>query len=595
MSTLGNQKEPIIIRIKLPKAEEANKCSLGAEGEETIPVDDAGVDGLLQDCEGLNGMLEGDDGLNGLLQGNGELSGMLAGDEGLKGLVEDDGGLNGLLGDVEQPNGPLDDAEKSREVNGSYIVKPIKRPEYCGQPVAKPSASRGHWDNLPSFPDFSLFEKLNITKLENFCAPVFEQYFAADPARKTGRSGTGSFPGMNIQAFAMKALNLSGPERERYLLHGTCAVVDIEDYRNNQPLDSLIDVDSALHLSIRSVILDYSLPEWFKESLTYFAFPNRVRSITKNVHLSVNVNGRLVKVSNIPNFEIATFGTRGENHLVIFFPRKQQKKNGIWVNNLDSKSYEIFYDNFSRPALLETAKASRNPIFESMIPFSYSVCEAKCNIGGRYAFSGITIPGDAAKLYFESLRRRTQGSAFDDFFFIIYAKGWKMLLSPGEAKEQLEAAPGMDFWLQLGEKYPGQTFFDVACTFHSRNRDSMPACIFLAPEAFARKRNNGAHKSGAEDIIMLLEDLKGFRCETKEIIRKRGHIIYAQLYSTEKVGVIGSIKQSFVRSFSMNDVLANSGRFKQAKKIVQLCWPQMAQSSYSLRFEIRISYFALQH
>jgi len=335
------------------------------------------------------------------------------------------------------------------------------------------------------------------------------------------------------------------------------------------------------------------MPRWFKESIVYYPFPNRNRSLCKSIHLSVRLNQKQVKISNIPNFEIAAFGPRNENHLVICFPKKMEKKNGLWVNVLDSKSYAEFYDWYSRPALLDCAKISNNPLFESNIPFSFAICQAKSQCDGKYSFSGLNIPGNASRLYLESLRIRTQGTAYDDHFYVVYAKGLKLLLSPESAKQQLYTSPSIKFWLDLGREIPHQTYFDVACSYFANDDPGSPSCLFLTPESYIARKENGAHKAGEEDIMVLLDQLKGFRCETKERVRKQAHIVYAQLYSSEKVGVTSSLKQALVHSFSLNDVLTDSGKYRQASRIVRLCWPHMANSKYSLRYEVRISYEAL--
>jgi len=439
-------------------------------------------------------------------------------------------------------------------------------------------------------------ESVGFIKAKMFLPLVFEQYFEPGTPRRSDRIKDEGPRGENLQDFVLAAMALPGHHRNRLVLHGNSKFIDLGLYRTCRKLDAYVDIDSVIHISILLLTIGSSFPEWFNDSLTYFAFPNRARGLQKTIHISVSLDNRPVKVSNLPNFEIGTFGPRGENRIVICFPHMRRKKGGIWVNTVDTRSLEDFYDNYSRRALLDCARQTDNPVFEATIPFSYAVCEAKSRVnngGGKFSFSGLSVPATSSRLYFSFLQSRTRGSPFDKHLFVIYTKGLKFAVAPENAMEQLAAMPGMNFWLELGRRHPMQTYFDVACSYFDCSRKEAPACVFLTKEAFGERKNSGHHQTGEEDITALLDDLRGFRCETKERSRSLAHIFYAQLYSSEKAGVVGSMRQALASSFSVSDVMASSGKFCQASKIVGLCWPQMAQSSYSLRFEIRTSYTAL--
>ena len=86
----------------------------------------------------------------------------------------------------------------------------------------------------------------------------------------------------------------------------------------------------------------------------------------------------------------------------------------------------------------------------------------------------------------------------------------------------------------------------------------------------------------------LAELLKGFRTEIKKKTKVKSHVLYAQLYSTDKIPVVQSENQKFVASFDFNDVLSNSMAYIKFKKRLQTVWPKMIHSNYGQRFELRM-------
>jgi len=310
--------------------------------------------------------------------------------------------------------------------------------------------------------------------------------------------------------------------------------------------------------------------------------------LTKSNHLSVWIDGDEFRLSQIPNIHLASFGDRGECNINIFFPKLIEKKRNFYVNVVAASNLEAFFDTIVRPSLVRAAKEQNHFLFENSIPFSYSSFAAACNTGGHFNFAGLTVPAAVASSWIKHLRLHSVATIFEDLFFMVFSKGLKIVIDPQNSIEEINNT--LNFYLKLALVYPHQCYFDVASTFYT----SQPsASVFMSKQGVDDFLTNENYTRTEIDNIALLEDLRGFRSPLKKRFSRSSGIHYVQLYSTEKAALNRGNQTAFVAMFDLADVVANTGKYRNAKQIMKTVLPLMSNSAYGLRWEMRVGYLAL--
>ena len=151
-----------------------------------------------------------------------------------------------------------------------------------------------------------------------------------------------------------------------------------------------------------------------------YVYPDFSDNISKCNHLRINlqqlyendvviVEGNQegnywVRLSTLPNFQIALCGQLSLFHCYIFFPHLRRHV-GIcesmkWVSNLTSSELEFFYDNLLIPAIKHVCSAS----ILSVLPSTFSTAQKKAQSkNGHFKSLGINVRGDEAREIFRQI------------------------------------------------------------------------------------------------------------------------------------------------------------------------------------------------
>lgn len=333
------------------------------------------------------------------------------------------------------------------------------------------------------------------------------------------------------------------------------------------------------------------LPSWFSETVTYYPFPNRNNGLKKSNHLQLNYQGKLYKMSNIPNVEFCSFGERGEIKLLLFFPKKIHQKEGFYVNVLTEIEYEELYNEIVLPTIIEVATRNKNYHVMNSFPYSYKSHANICRITGNQKFIGITVPKILCNDFFVTLSAHMAASEwYSDVIYMFQSKGLKHPLMESNMLRQFKEEPRFAIWNKLINEYPNDTFFDFAVTaYYPVNEDDNSVCLFPSRLFGSYILENSMLVNVERDTLMLMDDINGFRAELSKKYMKNGHIIYFQLYTTEKTKFFSKQQDYNVTDFNVSDVIYKSKKFEKCASIMKSKWQEMVQSNYGTRMEIRIS------
>ena len=139
-----------------------------------------------------------------------------------------------------------------------------------------------------------------------------------------------------------------------------------------------------------------------------------------------------IRLSTLPNFQIALCGQLGLFHCYLFFPHLRryhgQYESMKWISNLTKNELEIFYNHLLIPAMMSVCS---NSVISSL-PLSFATAQKKAQgKNGHYRTLGINISGEEAKTIFHQIENMIEEKGyfcFNEFYketLFIYLFIWK--------------------------------------------------------------------------------------------------------------------------------------------------------------------------
>ena len=371
-------------------------------------------------------------------------------------------------------------------------------------------------------------------------------------------------------------------------------------YKDKEELfDVLMDVDSLIWVGAH-------IPSYFCENTIVFPCPDPRKGIHRNIHLTFGCNN----ISQIPNVEIAAFGSF---KIVMFFPnlmRKSGSKNlsqiGFYVTMLDSPILQSLYECVIRPAL-QYAYSTRSETkqFLNGIPASYySFLETIRNQHGQLKTSGVKVPKQVSLAFFLAVDRLARSPVceekFGGKFYLIYAKGLKETIRRDISGFETSELDGFEIlfplFSQLMRDFPLDCFIDTAITISNRNHDDRgDQAVFFSKRFINKFIANLPLQSVYIDNTCNFDELRGFRSSVKIRDRRRCHLMYIQAYYNEKNVLAKNAAAKKLVTFQEIDALNQSATFKRNINHLKDTLNAQDLTHFGARIEIRTSAVAFQY
>ena len=200
-----------------------------------------------------------------------------------------------------------------------------------------------------------------------------------------------------------------------------------------------------------------------------YPVPNYRGSLTKNNGIQVLLTNKeegteeLVRLSTIPNLELASLGSLNIFRVRVFFPdmRRKSEKN-IWINLLTGEQIREFYDN----CVFNALKRCQEDAKMAHYPPSYKVAYNNSrNNNGSLSFSGYILHKALVPKFFQVLKDLScANESFGEFFFEITCKDIKLAtFSNNNYREHVLEFVNLFPFFDTDSLLNGYTFFDIGC------------------------------------------------------------------------------------------------------------------------------------
>lgn len=386
----------------------------------------------------------------------------------------------------------------------------------------------------------------------------------------------------HFQTFVETLMTSNYHQRVKLLTSTDQPAISFKNMITKEKLTDEIDIDSFIFVA-------KEFPSFFKSSLHFYPWPNPRMGIHKTNHVSINVLsfGKL-SLSQIPNVEIANFGSLNELRMVIFFPNLVKRvRSGHFYQNMVNKSVlKDFYDFVVRPMLLEVLDNTTGfSTFRSMIPISAEqyLQNARCDRTGHILKKTLKIPAELVIGLWQKIESKASTLAnpqFRDLFYCFYSKG---------VKSSVCSAKMCEFQRRAILEHPNDCFVDVALTKVNVCDAFQKNSVFVTSGSIDKVVLNCKLKSVKSDTIANFKSLSGVRARTKEKIMETSHILYMQIYNIEKNLLYSTRKATNVTDFTFQNILTNDSRYnRKIMKIIEVL-STADDSIYGPRIEFRLS------
>ncbi|KAL1914188.1 uncharacterized protein VTP21DRAFT_9694 [Calcarisporiella thermophila] len=338
-----------------------------------------------------------------------------------------------------------------------------------------------------------------------------------------------------------------------------------------------------------------------KEEIKIFPFPNRSATLTTHNHLYVQIpdsEGGEVRLSQIPNFELAHFGPMGNFRLLILFPRlRKRSEKGRWINFVTSKDMARFYDELLLPSILAVTTVDAHCHF----PLSYDLTmKNSMTRKGEFKYPGFVLHSSFIPRVVEEMRKRVETTRsledFRDFFFHIYAKNLKLATKSSYSDTMSyvqEKCPSLDFEQMSSDAI----MVDLGVEWYFQDKRSGARTLLwratFLDELFQQCKATALPR---RDSWNHCSTLGGKAAEWPMRIRKAIHCAFIQAYHLEKEVLYSCTKGSKagVLKFDPDDALFYNKRYQDSVSAMKTAWTSAKNESFGVRLEMRMSLSAFR-
>ena len=278
---------------------------------------------------------------------------------------------------------------------------------------------------------------------------------------------------------------------------------------------------------------------------------NRDWTLSRDNHLKVNIQGKVIPMHQIPNFQAGMLGSHFR--LMVFFPRMRRQHGNRWVNFVDTKYYMAWYDKVVRPAL----KAVLGPARLQHYPLE---CDSTTKLSrtarGQLRFPTYTVPRSRVPELFAAIRDADNADLPQEmrgWFYHIYAKDLKLVLSSadGDILSNFWTSKMNPFDDTMRHEVEKQLVFDVAVELTDTSAPS--TLLWNGPKLEAAFKSAGFVER-MSDLWCGIRDIAGMRGTMSQKLRGNNHILWAQFYHLDKNPLHSKSNQCVGKPTSPEDV-----------------------------------------
>ncbi|KAG9128200.1 hypothetical protein FRC07_003131 [Ceratobasidium sp. 392] len=327
-------------------------------------------------------------------------------------------------------------------------------------------------------------------------------------------------------------------------------------------------------LDIDSLSLTASDPK-FTSPVVVHAYPSRSGTLTTDNGLSVDFNGRTIKLSHIPNFVLAHVGPNNQFRINAFFPGYNKGQNNAkqYITICSDADHQQFYEEVFLQALiraeLRCPREYRHAAtsLRQELPSSYANAKAHASQGGNDS-KGYKILPELFNLILDIARqvidRAPRLQKFKGFFLHVWGTnlkhiGHEVSRSDGNAMlHVLKSYPIVDWSLQN----PRDIVVDVGLEINVRPEmlpsDVDSLTLLWRLSSLKRLARPGWRKANV-DAYMHSHVVGGISARPRAAISSQFYYMHA--YMKDKVVTYRHRDSSIGTGFSPQDGLSNSDRY----------------------------------
>lgn len=350
------------------------------------------------------------------------------------------------------------------------------------------------------------------------------------------------------------------------------------------------DVDSILY-----TFFDYTLTMDVK----YYPFPNRNSTLRFNNHLSIPETnpafGKRAFLSQIPNMVLASGGPANNIWINIFFPSMRHKRGNRFVNYMNMKNTQFFYERIFRPAIQEAAPSTWFSYMHGL-PNTYTLAQERArSSGGTFRAVGTAIPGELFQRTMANVRHRLdtmpEAANFRGYFFHLYVKGIKNTTGNRNPLSVLQDST----WANLLRdcKHPEDLIVDTGINFSFEANNGEPVTLLWNKTKLAHLLHASGWKAPTVDEWCHTRDVAGLRAVPKEHNMSKGHVVSMQAYHGEKHLTYIDTERNIGLKFSQSDVLLDTNRYRVNIENLRKAFTSQVSQSFHARYEFRLTYPAM--
>ncbi|GAB1526754.1 hypothetical protein RhiTH_009926 [Rhizoctonia solani] len=359
-------------------------------------------------------------------------------------------------------------------------------------------------------------------------------------------------------------------------------------------------------LTVDSLSLTVKSPQ-FTSNISLHVCPPRGSTLTTDIGLSVLINGKVTKLSHIPNFTWGHVGSANPFRINVFFPNYEKGKNagGRYITMLNAQDCSLWYTEVVRQAIMQAemrcAPQLRHAVtsLRQELPVTYSNAESLVNGGNQgrlhrgypVCHEVFNIIALLAREIVENTRRLAK---FKGFFFHIWGSGLKSLghQIPNERGSALlrifKEYPFVDWSLQNPQDIVVDIGLEINIKQEELSLDTNDLTL-LWKLSVLKQLIWPAWRKGHVNSYMHSRVVAGLSAAPRSLISHSFY--YSHAYMKDKVVTYRHRDSSIGIGFSPKDGLNNTDQYNNEIAKLTKGWTQ-STGCYGVRLEWRCGIWA---